>query len=525
MHEARTTGKRAAISMFALLMCAEPLHASKAIHVSVGGSNVPPYATWPTAATNLCDAVDFAVDGDVVLISNGWYTLGKEVVLSNAVVVRSDSGSAVGTIIDGGFPYVTNRCFTLNHPLALLQGLTITNGAALIPFESDRHFGGGVWCREGTVRQSRIVGCRAFSGGGAWCSGGVIEDSAIAGNTALDGGGLVVLGSGVAVRCTIVGNTATAGAGGGVVLGNGGELRESVSSSNSAVLGGGVLVDGDSVARNCLFVQNTATEHGGGAVLSDGGRIENCTVISNAAAISGGGVYNSQTGAVINSVVYFNESGRGANWDYESIYTNFVASCSLPLPPGVSNIETAPRFVNWSSGDFRLLSNSPCIDAGVALAVAANDLDGLPRPLDGDADGTGEWDIGAHEYLNPVADTDHDGLLDSNEVFGTGTNPLVVDTDGDEMGDGAETMADTDPLSSTSVLTFTDIRRAANGVRLNWRGGVLATQFLEVAEALALTNAGWQPILGIPPPTPVSNAVIDLRATNATLFYRIRAGR
>jgi hypothetical protein len=78
--------------------------------------------------------------------------------------------------------------------------------------------------------------------------------------------------------------------------------------------------------------------------------------------------------------------------------------------PGTHNINADPCFVSpgywdtngvWIEGDYHLLLGSPCIDAGTnnpCGGLAAADMEGLARPLDGDGDG-------AYEFFNtpPVA--------------------------------------------------------------------------------------------------------------------------
>ena len=61
--------------------------------------------------------------------------------------------------------------------------------------------------------------------------------------------------------------------------------------------------------------------------------------------------------------------------------------------------------------DFHLLPTSPAIDAGTNTDLASVDLDGVPRPTDGNGDGSAVIDIGAYEL--PVQDTDSDGVADT----------------------------------------------------------------------------------------------------------------
>jgi hypothetical protein len=55
-------------------------------------------------------------------------------------------------------------------------------------------------------------------------------------------------------------------------------------------------------------------------------------------------------------------------------------------------------FVDSTSGDFQLLPSSPAIDRGIAMPSVATDFLGTVRPIDGNASGRAERDIGAFEY-------------------------------------------------------------------------------------------------------------------------------
>jgi hypothetical protein len=65
-------------------------------------------------------------------------------------------------------------------------------------------------------------------------------------------------------------------------------------------------------------------------------------------------------------------------------------SCTTPLPTsGLGNFINAPLFVDYASGNLRLQSDSPCINAGSnASAPAGPDLDGNPRIVSGHG---GHW--------------------------------------------------------------------------------------------------------------------------------------
>lgn len=90
---------------------------------------------------------------------------------------------------------------------------------------------------------------------------------------------------------------------------------------------------------------------------------------------------------------------------------------------GVGNISVDPLFVNPAEGDFRLQSNSPCIDSGTVVAQA-EDIEGNPRPVDIPGvghSGPAAFDMGAYE-LQKNDDTLHgdlngDGAVNQLDLF------------------------------------------------------------------------------------------------------------
>jgi hypothetical protein len=147
---------------------------------------------------------------------------------------------------------------------------------------------------------------------------------------------------------------------------------------------------------------------------------------------------------------------------------------------------------------------------------------------DGLTDASEEWlqtDPG-----NP--DTDSDGMPDGWE-FGYGLNPTnpagadgpTADLDGDEAGNLAEYIADTDPLDSNSVLTITGISMDPTGIRIEWQGGEDAEQSLQFRQRLNATAQMWTAFYSNQPPTALTTNVTDSTATNIIRFYRIKAGR
>jgi hypothetical protein len=328
-------------------------------YVDVNSTNpTPPFTNWLTAATNIQDAVDVALAGDEIVVTNGTYATGGRAVGTNALVNRvavdkpltvwSVNGPQF-TIIQGyQVPDTTNgdgaiRCVYLANG-ASLSGFTLTNGATRGEegYWSDQD-GGGLWCESTTaVLSNCVVTGNSARTAGAGASGGTLNDCTLSSNSADIGGAT----SGSTLNnCTVAGN--------------------------SALLGGGTF---DSALNNCIVYFNTAAA---GANYGPWSTLTYCCTTP----LPADGVGN-----ITNAPLFVDYAGGNLRLQSNSPCINAGLNA---YAPGPTDLDGLPRIVSGTVDIGAYEFQGP----GSAISYAW--LQHYNMPKDGSAD-----------YLDP----DHDGL-------------------------------------------------------------------------------------------------------------------
>ena len=135
----RLLSQRAAWFFAAGLLLASAGSALANVHyVDVNSTNAtPPYTNWTTAATNIQDAVDSAVAGDEIVVTNGTYATGERtndfgrsrLIVDKPLTLRSVNGPQF-TVIRGFKAFITINGSVAN----VIRCIYLTNGASLSGF-------------------------------------------------------------------------------------------------------------------------------------------------------------------------------------------------------------------------------------------------------------------------------------------------------------------------------------------------------------------------------------------------------
>ena len=261
------------------------------------------------------------------------------------------------------------------------------------------------------------------AGGGITTSGSTVDihNNVISENYARNAGGIAASGGGVFTvnihNNTISGNSAYSG--GGVSIGGINLYNNIISENKANKYGGGVYVNGKCNIINNLISNNNLEDkssYGGGIILDESNAmLINNTIVYNNGETGGGVCCVTSSPILINNILYGNSSSLKSqifindNNSAPKMRYNLLQCNCIGLASGVTydwdanadnNFDENPQFVNYALKNYRLSSNSPCINAGIqdvtGLGLPSVDLDGKIR-IHG-----GRIDIGAYEYGAPA---------------------------------------------------------------------------------------------------------------------------
>ncbi len=163
--------------------------------------------------------------------------------------------------------------------------------------------------------------------------------------------------------------------------------------------GGGIYNDASSpMLTNLTFSGNTAAEGGGMCNrYASNPQVHNTIFWGNAAEYNGDQIYNYSSTPLISYSNIQGSGGSGSAWD-TGLGTD-----------GGGNIDADPLFVVPPNVDLHLGPGSPAIDTGTNSGCPLTDLDGVPRPQDGNDDRLAICDMGAYEARGDILFATHGG--------------------------------------------------------------------------------------------------------------------
>ena len=260
--------------------------------------------------------------GDIIRVGDGLYEITEQLSVSVPVTIQSVNGRDKTEVRRVNVLTTTDtdveRCLYLNHPSAVVDGLTFSGGRIYHGSGSEIPdcMGAGVLIgtEGGTLQNAAITNCliarSGVYGGGLAMAGslGTVTNTAITDNrcgmrsaSTIDGwttyGAGVYMAGGLMVDCEIARNTDMSQnqhRGAGLFI-KGGTVRRTRITDNviyraeSESYGAGAYGSSSAIFENCLFARNRNNRGpGGGAYAGWAETFHNCTFADNVSLSSGG---------------------------------------------------------------------------------------------------------------------------------------------------------------------------------------------------------------------------------------------
>ena len=296
-----------------------------------------------------------------------------------------------------------------------IHDTTMFNNRLEASFNSTFPGGGGIYTNSdlsltNVALSSNDANNFGASGGGVYAIGATVDivGSRLASNESVDGGGIYASNTNLTIERSSITSNEALGVGAGIAhnIGNSYLTNVTIDFNRAGHNGGGAYVcRGEFVLANVTIADNTANNDNLGSGDGGGVYLEDCddetarlsgSIIANNQALGGNypdceGVFSSGGFSLIsdNGPVVGLKCGVGG----------FTSGMLLNIDPMLDNVEGFD-----ATRSYPLLPGSPAIDAGSCIAASgpAPEVDqrGAPMPVDGDASGTAECDMGAREYLS-----------------------------------------------------------------------------------------------------------------------------
>ena len=249
-------------------------------------------------------------------------------------------------------------------------------------------------------------------------------------------------------------------------------------------------------------------------------------------------IWNNTAGWDLAESPYTNDHGSHLTILSSDVQSNGNISASSTVVWGPGNLSGAPLFAGGTN--YHLLAGSPCIDAGTNPGIVlttnlsgpvtndlsrliTDDFEGVPRPLDGNGDGSPRFDQGAYEYLLASADSNGDGIPDG-WCRRYGLSPLDPEVAGgnpdhDPFVTFDEWLADTDP---TNALSHFRIEAIAPGPPATVSVLGSSNRVYTLYSRSGVADGPWNPVPG-QVSIPGTGGMLDLTAAGVAsqVFYRV----
>jgi len=245
----------------------------------------------------------------------------------------------------------------------------------------------------------------------------------------LDGGGLYInsaSGNVTLVNNVIAGNSVSDDNGGGIYIINAG--------------GGDFTLTNNTVTENETTGTTVAFRDGGGLYVELNNNSSKLDIYNNI-------IFNNSAAGDGDDIFIYNPNGNEVDIKNNDFSTSEPSGFSIESKVALSqenNLnDIPPLFANAATGDYHLTSLSPVIAMGKnsAPAVPADDLDGLPRPVNGTVD------MGAYEYQGAASTTTTTSTSSTTTTTTTTTLPGGTTT--------TTTLPATTTTSTSSTTTTT----------------------------------------------------------------------